>query len=77
VNPRNGLDDLEKIKSLTLPTLELRPLSSPDRSQSLYRLRYLAPPIDRKYIKESQKGLSNLDQAMLLECSMYKAYHGI
>jgi hypothetical protein len=39
VDPRAGLDDVEKIKFLTLPGLELRPLGRPD-SQSLYRLRY-------------------------------------
>jgi hypothetical protein len=40
VNPRAVLDDLEKRKFLILPGLELRPLSRPTRSQSLYRLRY-------------------------------------
>jgi hypothetical protein len=38
VGPITGLDDVEKIKFLTLPGLELRPLGRPDRSQSLYRL---------------------------------------
>jgi hypothetical protein len=37
---RACLDDLEKRKFLTLPGLELRPLSRPVCSQSLYRLRY-------------------------------------
>jgi hypothetical protein len=32
--------NLEKRKFLTLPGLELRPLSRPARCQSLYRLRY-------------------------------------
>jgi hypothetical protein len=40
VNPRDGLDDLEKRKFLTLPGLKLRPLGRPARSHSLYRLRY-------------------------------------
>jgi hypothetical protein len=40
VDPRAGLDDLQKRKSLTLRGLELRPLGRPARSQSLYRLRY-------------------------------------
>jgi hypothetical protein len=39
VGPRTGLDDAEKIKFLTLPGLEIQTLSSPARSQSLYRLR--------------------------------------
>jgi hypothetical protein len=40
MGPRAGLDNMEKRKSLTLPELELQPLGSPVRSQSLYRLRY-------------------------------------
>jgi hypothetical protein len=42
VGPRACLDDLDKRKFLTLPGLELRPFSRPARSQSLYRLRYIA-----------------------------------
>jgi hypothetical protein len=37
VNPRAGLNDVEKRKFLTLPGLELRPLDLEARSQSLYR----------------------------------------
>jgi hypothetical protein len=40
VDPRVGLNDVEKRKFLTLPALELRPLGRSARSQSLYRLRY-------------------------------------
>jgi hypothetical protein len=40
VDRRAGVDDMEKCKFLTLPGLELRPLSRQARSQSLYRLRY-------------------------------------
>jgi hypothetical protein len=40
VDPRAGLDDMEKRKFLTLPGLELRLLGRPAPSQSLYRLRY-------------------------------------
>jgi hypothetical protein len=40
VDPRAGLDDAEKRQFLTLPGLELRPLSRSACSQSLYRLRY-------------------------------------
>jgi hypothetical protein len=40
VGPRTGLDDVEKRKILPLPGLELRSLTHPARSQSLYRLRY-------------------------------------
>jgi hypothetical protein len=40
VDPRAGMDDLEKRKFLALPGLELQPLSRPARSQPLYRLYY-------------------------------------
>jgi hypothetical protein len=40
VDPRAGLDDVEKRKFLTLPGLELRSLGRPARKQSLYPLRY-------------------------------------
>jgi hypothetical protein len=43
VDLRAGLDDVEKRKFLTLMGLELRPLSRPSRSQSLYRPCY---PLD-------------------------------
>jgi hypothetical protein len=36
VGPRDGLDDVEERKFLTLPGLELRPLDLPARSQSSY-----------------------------------------
>jgi hypothetical protein len=39
VDPRAGLDDVEKRKFLTLPGLELR-ICRPACSQSLYRLSY-------------------------------------
>jgi hypothetical protein len=41
VDPRAGLDDVEKRKLLTLTELELWPLGRPARSQSLYGLRYV------------------------------------
>jgi hypothetical protein len=40
VDPRTGLNDVEKRKFLTLPGLKLRPLGCPGRSQSLYLIRY-------------------------------------
>jgi hypothetical protein len=40
VDPRVGLEDVEKRKFLTVPGLEFRPLGRPARSQSLYQLRY-------------------------------------
>jgi hypothetical protein len=38
MDPRDGLDDVENRKFLTLPGLELRHLDRPARRQSLYRL---------------------------------------
>jgi hypothetical protein len=40
VNPRAGLDDVEKRKFLPLPGLALRPLGRPARSQLVYRMSY-------------------------------------
>jgi hypothetical protein len=40
VDPRTGLDDVEKRKFLTLPEIELRSLSRPACRKSLYPLRY-------------------------------------
>jgi hypothetical protein len=40
VDPRAGLDNMEKRKFFTPQGLELRSLGRPTRSQSLYRLRY-------------------------------------
>jgi hypothetical protein len=42
IDPRAGLDNVEKRKFLTLSGLKLRLLSHPARSQSLYRLCYLS-----------------------------------
>jgi hypothetical protein len=56
VGPRAGLDDVEKIKFLTLPGLELRPLGRPARSQSLYRLSYLDVRIVLKCILKKEDG---------------------
>jgi hypothetical protein len=38
VDPRAGLDDVERRKILPIPGSELQPLGRPARSQSLYRL---------------------------------------
>jgi hypothetical protein len=50
VGPRSGLDDVEKRKFLPLPGLELRSLSRPNRSQSLYRLSYPGFHVHMYYI---------------------------
>jgi hypothetical protein len=51
VDPRTGLDVVEKRKILDPTGLELRPLVRPDRSQSLYRLLY---PGSQHLTKSSQ-----------------------
>jgi hypothetical protein len=56
VDPKAGLDDVEKKKFLTLPGLELRPLPHSARSQSLYRLRY----------PRSNKGLSSHNNNIII-----------
>jgi hypothetical protein len=40
MGPAAGLKDVKKLKLLTPPGLELRPLHCPDRSKSFYRLSY-------------------------------------
>jgi hypothetical protein len=49
VDPRAGLDYVEKRKLLTLPGLEHRPLGTPVLSQSLYRLRYPGSVLTFRY----------------------------
>jgi hypothetical protein len=44
VDPRTVLDHMQKWKFMTLPALELQPLSRPASSQLLYRLRYRDSP---------------------------------
>jgi hypothetical protein len=44
VDPRAGLNDMEKRKFLILPELELEPLGRAAHSQSLYRLSYRGSP---------------------------------
>jgi hypothetical protein len=40
MDPKADLDDMENLKFLTPPGLELRPLHRPARSHPLYRLHY-------------------------------------
>jgi hypothetical protein len=44
VDHTTGLDNIEKLKFLTLSGQELRPLCRPACKQSLYRLRYGGSP---------------------------------
>jgi hypothetical protein len=54
VDPRAGLNDVDKRKFLTLSGLELQPLGRPG-SQSLYRLRCIAHKIREKTILAGNK----------------------
>jgi hypothetical protein len=56
VDPRAGLDDTKKLKSLTPPGFELRPLDRPSGSQSLYRLRCLVQIVLRLRTVEKYDG---------------------
>jgi hypothetical protein len=56
VNPKIGLDDVEKRKILTLTGLELLPFCGPARSQSLYRLSY---PSLKKYQRKTKTSSSH------------------
>jgi hypothetical protein len=48
VDPRAGLDFVKRRKFFILPGIELQPLGRPNRSQSLYQLRYLGSPLNYK-----------------------------
>jgi hypothetical protein len=67
VGPRVCLDDVEKRKILTLPELELRPLSHPAHSQPLYRLCY--PSFKENFTNLIYKytGLKYLSHILLLK----------
>jgi hypothetical protein len=65
VDPRAGLDDSDKRKFLTLPGFELRPLSRPARSQSLYRLRLL------RFMSITN---NNLNELIYLSCQSIMLY---
>jgi hypothetical protein len=62
VDFRARLNDVGKIKFLTLLVFELRPLDHPARSHSLYRLRYPGSyarkgSVAKKYVVVNLKGL--------------------
>jgi hypothetical protein len=63
MDPRAGLDEVEKRKFLTLPGLELRTLCPLARIQSLYRLRYpgYQKNVDIKITPELFKALILVD----------------
>jgi hypothetical protein len=55
MDPRDGLNNLEKRIFLTLLGLELQPLGHPARSQSLYRLRYLSSYLFSGILKKTRE----------------------
>jgi hypothetical protein len=67
--PNAGLDDVEKRKFFILPGLELRPLSRPARSPSLYRLRY--PSSWNKRIRFLVRNVSHPEAKILCEKEKY------
>jgi hypothetical protein len=54
-DPSAGLDDVKKRKFLTVPGLELLPISHPARNPSLYQLRYPGSQCAEKLSKYSSK----------------------
>jgi hypothetical protein len=64
VDPRAGLDDVEKRKFLTLLGFKLRPLGRAARSQSLYRLHY--PGSCRGVARQSQSHIATDGQSVSL-----------
>jgi hypothetical protein len=65
VDPRAGLDDMEKKKFLTLPGLELRLLGRPARSQSLYLLRYPGSLHSRIFVENYKSYFSSHPTPMI------------
>jgi hypothetical protein len=57
VDPRVGLNDVEKGKFMNLPEHERQPLGRKARSQSLYRLRY--PHKVKTIVKQKQFSVDN------------------
>jgi hypothetical protein len=66
VNPRAGLDYMEKLKFLTLLELELLPLGRPVHSESLYRLRGILLDV-YKVVVMSMTGCTSSGRCRLLE----------
>jgi hypothetical protein len=60
VGRRSGLDGVAKIKFLTPPGLELRPLRRPAQSQPLHRLRYLGSIVCKLYSCKYSKYAHNI-----------------
>jgi hypothetical protein len=68
VDPRVGLDDVQKRKFSTLPGLELQLLGRPARSQSLYRLHYPSSPFEKAILKIFQR---HIEERYLLNASQF------
>jgi hypothetical protein len=81
VDPRTGLDDVERRKFLLLPGLEFRPLDRPSSSQLLYRLRY---PGRQPFCSFTLRSLNDICiifedtlSQTILSSSHWSRYHGI
>jgi hypothetical protein len=70
VNPRAGLDCVEKGRFLTLPGLGLRPLGHPAGSQSLYRLSYP----DSSHTASTPKRRNNTHAALVSVFTDYRFF---
>jgi hypothetical protein len=70
VDPRAGLDDVEKRKFLTLPAFGLRPLGRPARSQSLYRLSYPGHVVEVLFIERSDNVAHQQPTSMTRRCKI-------
>jgi hypothetical protein len=67
MDPRSGLDDVEKRKFLTLPGLELRPLGRSVRRQLLYRLSYPGSQLWTRQIQMMETSLRVSDWSYALK----------
>jgi hypothetical protein len=78
MDPRAGVDDVDKRKSVNLPGYELRPLGRPARSQSLYRLRYpgswiggwVVPRIDLDDLENSEPSVVQPVASCYTDCAI-------
>jgi hypothetical protein len=85
LDPRAGVDDVEKRKFLILPGLELQPLGRPARSQSLYRPRYpgfsifFTIPIYYRILRQGERSIqspkNNTHKYSIVNSLLYIIYY--
>jgi hypothetical protein len=71
MDPKFGLDDVEKRKFLTLQGLELRPLGRPGRRQSLCRLHYPGSQSNRSIFLSITKWYSDVISCLMDGCPFH------